>query len=86
MSPARTGPLAYWHSGGAIEGRAGPLSRDAAFRLLQLHAAERMAAIERQDPVAVDYCAAAWREIAAAIAAADAWRAAATAPSSSCVR
>ena len=82
MSPSGTGALACWHSGGGIESRCGPLTRNRALQLLRFHAAELRAACSRNDTAAAIFCVRAWLDIAAAILAADAWRAAA----SSCVR
>lgn len=77
MSPQRSGPLAYWHSGGAIESRSGSLSRRRAQELLQFYADEVIAGFDRDDVAAVTFCARASLDIAAAILAADAWQAAA---------
>lgn len=77
MSPQRSGPLAYWHSGGAIESRAGPLTRRRAQELLQFYADEVIAGFDRDDVAAVMFCARVSLDIAAAIVAADAWQTAA---------
>jgi hypothetical protein len=76
MSPRRSGPLAYWHSGGAIESRAGPLSRTRVQELLRFYAEEVVAGFDREDLAAVTYCARVSLDLAAATLAADAWRAA----------
>ncbi len=81
MSPKGAGALAYWHCGGTVESRSGPLAPEAARRLLALHA-ELAAACDAGDLAAI-FCNRMRLQIAAAIAAADAWRAAAA---SSCVR
>jgi hypothetical protein len=74
MSPRRSGPLAYWHSGGAIESRSGPLTRPHAEELLRFYADEVVAGFDRQDTAAVLYCMRASFDLAAAMLAADAWR------------
>jgi hypothetical protein len=76
MSPRRSGPLAYWHSGGAIESRSGPLNRPRAEELLQFYADEVVAGFDRGDLAAVLYCLRASLDLAAAMLAADAWLAA----------
>jgi hypothetical protein len=76
MSPHRSGPLAYWHSGGTIESRLGQLSRSRAGALCRFFAGEVIAAVDRRDDAAVIFCARALSEIGSAIVAADAWRAA----------
>jgi hypothetical protein len=79
MSPHRRGALAYWHSGGGVESRSGPLSRRRALELFRLHAGEMLAAFERRDGAAVIFFAQVSLDIASAIVAADAWRSASAA-------
>jgi hypothetical protein len=77
MSPEHSGPLAYWHSGGAIESRSGPLTRVRAQQLLRFYADEVAAGFDRDDLAAALHCVRASLDLAAAMVAADAWRAAA---------
>jgi len=74
MTPQRSGPLAYWHSGGAIESRTGSLSRLRALELLRFYAGEAIAAFDRDDVAAGMFCTSRSLDIAAAILAEDAWR------------
>jgi hypothetical protein len=76
MSPHRSSLLAYWHSGGCLESRSGPLTRLRALELFRFYAHQAFEAFERRDVAAVIFCARTSIDIAAAIAAADAWRAA----------
>jgi hypothetical protein len=76
MSPQGSGPLAYWHSGGAIESRTGPLTRLRAQELLRFYADEVAAGFDREDPTAVIFCARMSLDLAEAVLAADAWWAA----------
>jgi hypothetical protein len=80
MSPHRSGPLAYWQSGGGIESRSGPLSRRRALEILRFHLGEWLAAAGRGDGAAVRFCAQASADIVSAILAADAWRSASATP------
>jgi hypothetical protein len=77
MSPHRLGLLAYWHSGGGIESRSGPLSRRRALQLVRFHLGEMVAALERRDNDAARFSAGSSLDLASAIVAADAWKAAA---------
>jgi len=76
MSPQRSGSLAYWHSGGGIESRCGPITPSRALELFQFHVAAMFTGLERRDGGAVMYCARASLDIASAIVAANAWEAA----------
>ena len=80
MSPHRSGPLAYWHSGGGVESRSGPLSRSRALELLRFYIREAIAALDQGNVAAAIFCTQAALEIASAIAAAGAWRTASVAP------
>jgi hypothetical protein len=79
MSPHRTGPLAYWHSGGGIESHLGPITRTRGQELLQFYADEVLAGFDRGDPAAVIFCVRTSLDLAEAMLAADAWQAAADA-------
>ena len=74
MSPRRRGPLAYWHCGGAIESRSGPILHQNAVELFAFYVREALAGFERDDVRAASYCARCSLEIAAAIGACEAWR------------
>jgi hypothetical protein len=76
MSPQRSGPLAYWHSGGGLESRSGPITPSRALELFQFHVAEMSTGLERRDRAAVMYGARASLDIASAVVAANAWKAA----------
>ena len=76
MSPHRSGRLTYWHSGGGVEGRSGPLTRRRALELLHFYVGEVIAGFQRRDIAAVIFCVSTSLDIASAIVAADAWRAA----------
>lgn len=79
MSPHRSG-LAYWHSGGGVESRSGPLSRSRALELCRFYVREAMASFEQENVAAAIFCVQGALEIASAIAAADAWKTASVAP------
>jgi hypothetical protein len=74
MSPQRRGPLAYWHSGGAIESRSGPIAAQRAVALFAFYVREALAGFERGDSGASNYCARCSLEIAAAIGECEGWR------------
>ena len=74
MSPRRPGPLAYWHSGGAIESRSGPIVRQRAAELFAFYVREALAGFERGDSGAATYCARCSLEIAAAVGECEGWR------------
>jgi hypothetical protein len=74
MSPQCRAPLAYWHSGGAIETRSGPIARQRAVELFAFYVRDALAAFERGDSGAATYCARCSLEIAAAIGDCEGWR------------
>ena len=74
MTPERGGPLAYWHSGGSIERRLGPLSRQRAAELFDFYLAEALAALAAKDFAVAGFLARTALEIADATIAAEAWR------------
>jgi hypothetical protein len=74
MRSQRSGPLAYWHSGGAIESRSGPIAHQRAVELFAFYVSEAIAGFERGDCGASIYCARCSLEIAAAIGACEGWR------------
>jgi len=74
MSPHRSGPLAYWHCGGAIESRAGAITLQRAVSLFAFYGDEALAGLARGDNRAAIYCARSSLEVAAAIIDCLAWR------------
>jgi hypothetical protein len=74
MSPQRRGILAYWHSGGAIESRSGPIAARRAVELFAFYVREALAGFERGDAGAATHCARCSLEIAAAIGECEGWR------------
>ena len=74
MSPHRSGPLAYWHCGGAIESRSGPITLERAVNLFAFYGHEALAGCARGDDRAATYCVRSSLDIAAAIIASLAWR------------
>jgi hypothetical protein len=74
MSPQRRAPLAYWHSGGAIESRSGPITGQRAVELFAFYVREAFAGFERGDSGASTYCARCSLEIAAALGECEGWR------------
>jgi hypothetical protein len=74
MNPHREGPLAYWHCGGTIESRSGPLSQQRAVQLFVFYAVHALAAFEAEDAGAAVFCARMSLEVAAARIAAEIWK------------
>jgi hypothetical protein len=74
MSPQRSGRLGYWHAGGAIESRAGSMSRQRAIGLFAFYAREALDSFERGDVGGAIYCARSSLEIADAIIECEAWK------------
>jgi hypothetical protein len=74
MTPERAGPLTYWHSGGSIERRLGPLTRQRAAELFDFYLAEALAALAAKEFTAAWFLARTAIEIADATIAAEAWR------------
>ena len=73
MSPQRRSGKAYWHAGGSIESRSGPMTHDRSVILFQFYAREAIAGFERGDRGATLYCAVASLELADAIIEYEAW-------------
>jgi hypothetical protein len=74
MSPQRSSRLGYWHTGGAIESRSGPMTRQRAVGLFVFHVREALDGFERGDVGGATYCARSSLEIANAIIECEAWR------------
>jgi hypothetical protein len=74
MSPQRSGRLAYWHAGGAIETRSGPITPQRAAALCRFLAEEALASVLRGDLAAGAFCARTSQEVADAIVECEAWR------------
>ena len=73
MSPERGNTKSYWHAGGSIESRSGPITADRAVGLLAFYACETIAGLERGDLRAALYCAASSLEIADAVVESVVW-------------
>jgi hypothetical protein len=73
MSPERRNTKAYWHAGGSIESRYGPLTADRAVGLFAFYACEAIAGFERGDLSAARYCAGSSLEVADAIIESEVW-------------
>jgi hypothetical protein len=74
MAPQRSGRLTYWHAGGAIETRSGPISLQRANALRRFFADEAAAAVQRSDLAVGDFCAGKALEIAHAVIRCESWR------------
>ena len=74
MSPQTPGRLGYWHSGGAIESRSGPMSRQRVVGLFAFYVREALDGFERGDVWGAIYCARSSLEIAHAIIQCEAWK------------
>lgn len=74
MTPDRTGPLTYWHSGGTIESRSGALSHRRAAQLFAFYVAQALTGFGAEDAAAAIFCARMSLEVAAAMLAAGAWK------------
>jgi len=74
MSPARTGGLAYWASGGSVAGRHGPMPLARAVELLAFFNSEADASLRRGDEPAARFCADLALELGFALARAASWR------------
>ena len=74
MSPQRSGRLAYWHAGGAIESQTGSMTRGRAVGLFVFYIRETLEGFERGDIAGAVYCARSSLQIADAIVACEAWR------------
>lgn len=77
MTPHRTGPRAYWHSGGAIESRRGAIDRQRALELFRFYVGEALSSAASDDADAYIFCARASLELAEALCGLERWAAAA---------
>lgn len=77
MNAARSGRAAYWHSGGAIISRTGPLTVQRALALFQFFGREAVLCRLRRDRCGAGHCAHQALDLARAIVDSDDWRSAA---------
>jgi|HubBroStandDraft_5_1064220.scaffolds.fasta_scaffold286887_1 hypothetical protein len=80
MTPHRRGPLAYWHSGGGIESRAGTLNRERAIQLFAFYAREALVGFANDDEDAALFCSRVSLELADAVIETAVWSRAAGEP------
>jgi hypothetical protein len=74
MSPARMAGLAWWASGGSVEGRRGPIAAPDAAQLLTFLAREAESLAMAGDGAAALHCAEQALELGRALAKAISWR------------
>jgi hypothetical protein len=74
MAPQRSGPLGYWHAGGAIESRSGPMTGQRSVGLFAFYVREALDGVGRGDVGGAIYCARSSLEIANAIIEREAWK------------